>query len=114
MPLNQDRLRELTDALAVTTSKMKPLADTAESLKAQIRELLASEGPGDYTAGDRIVHASANRRLSPVAVAEKYPAAKHPQLYKLVVDTKAVRRELDPEEVESFMEIQGDLKIGVE
>ena len=52
--------------------------------------------------------------LSPVAVAEKYPAAKHPQLYKLVVDTKAVRRELDPEEVESFMEIQGDLKIGVE
>lgn len=113
MPLDTQRLRELTDALAVTTSKLAPLQETLDSLKAQIRELLTNEGPGEYQAGDRVVSASANRRLNLAAVAEKYPPAHYPQLYKLAPDTKAVRRELDPEEVERFMEIQGDLKIGV-
>lgn len=113
MPFDQDRLRDLTDALAVTTSKLAPLEQTRDSLKAQIREMLASEGPGEYQAGDRVVSASPNRGLNLAGIAEKYPPTTHPQLYKLVPDTKAVRRELTSEEVETFMEIRGELKIGL-
>jgi hypothetical protein len=113
MSLDHERLRELTDRLAITTSKLGPLEATRDSLKAQIRELLSTEGPGEYQAGDRVVSASANRGLDLVSLAAKYPPTTHPQLYKLTPDTKAVRRELPADEVESFMAIRGDLKIGV-
>ena len=108
-----DTLTALAGQLAIVQAQLRPLQEQEAALKAEIRSNLASLGPGEYLAGDHLVVAGATRRIDNTRIEERYPVTEHPELYKLVVDTAAVRKNLAPAVVDDLMKIAGDLAITV-
>lgn len=112
--VTSDVLADLRGRLILVQNRLKPLQETEASLKAQIRELLATHGPGEYQAGDGVIIAQNNRRLDLTSLAAAHPPTELPEIYDLTVSARKARQILPPEEIEDHMVVVGDLKIGVQ
>lgn len=112
-PTLADVLAPLLNELADVQARLEPLKETEVDVKARIREALATVGPGTYEAGGHVLNAGVTRRVDVDAVAAAHPVDTHPQLYRLVPDVAAIRANLAPAELDGFMTVAGDMRIGL-
>ena len=110
-PTLLERLKPLAAELADVQSKISDLAERETAIKAQIRDLVP--GPDTYDADGLVIAVQSNRRFDPATFTAAYPVTTHPQFYKLVPDTTAVRRGLSPDDYAAFMAEAGDFKVGL-
>lgn len=95
-----DRLSPLASRLAAIQDAKKRLADEEAALKAQILALVP--GPDTYdTATGVAVRVVQAHRIDVKAVAAKWPAEQHPELYRQAVDLDAVKRHVAPADLEA-------------
>lgn len=99
-PTLADVLGPLLNELAGIQSRLEPLKEAEADVKARIREAVAAVGPGTYEAGGHVLNAGITRRVDVDAVAQAYPVTDNPQLYKLVPDLAAIKKNLSPAVVE--------------
>ena len=97
-PEQQDTLAPLAARLAQLQEARDLLDGQIDQVKAQIRD--AVPGPDKYAAGPLTVVVSHAARLDLAAVAAKYPADQHPELYETTPSTKKVRAHLAPTDLE--------------
>ena len=110
-PTLLEQLKPLAAELADVQSRISDLQERESALKAQIRDLVP--GPDTYDADGLAVTVQSNRRFDPATFTAAYPVSTHPQFYKLVPDTNAVRRGLSPDDYATFMAEAGDFKVGL-
>jgi hypothetical protein len=110
-PTLLEQLKPLAAELADVQSKISDLQERESALKAQIRDLVP--GPDTYDADGLAVTVQSNRRFDPAAFTAAFPVTTHPQFYKLVPDTTAVKRGLSPDAYAAFMAEVGDFKVGL-
>ena len=108
-----DALAPHAEHLADLTRAIADLTAQADEVKATIRSIVATHGPGTYGSGRYTVGVSLNRRLDLEALARKYPATLRPDLYRLTPDPSAVRKALPPVVLEEFMSEVGEPRITV-
>lgn len=108
-----DTLAPLLDELATVQSRLEPLKEAEAEVKARIRDALATVGPGTYEAGGHVLNAGVTRRVDIDAVAAAHPVGTHPQLYRLVPDLAAIKKNLAPAELDGYMTVTGDMRIGL-
>ena len=108
-----DHLAQLAADLANANAEAKKAAQRADEIKTQIRDLLATHGPGQYDAHGLTVNATQARTIDPVRVAARYPATEHPYLYAMKPDVKKVRAMLDEAQLEDLLTDAGELRIAV-
>lgn len=110
-PTLTEQLTPLAAELADVQSAINDLQVRESAIKARIRDLVP--GPDTYDAGDLAISIQVNRRFDPDAFTAAYPVTTHPQFYKLVPDTTAVRNGVAPDEYAGFMTVVGDAKVGL-
>lgn len=108
----EQRLAPIAADLANAQAEEKKAKQRVDELKAELRALLESEGPGDFAAGPETVRVTIAHTLDAKAVAADYPADTHPFLYKLAPDTKLVRAHLDEAQIEKYL-VAGSPRIGL-
>lgn len=108
-----DALAPHVEHLATLQAQRAAIDAEMEAVKAQIRDIVATFGPGTYGTDKGAVTVSLNRRLDIAAIARDYPAAIRPDLYKLTPDPAAVRKVLPPVIVEEYMVEQGEPRVTV-
>lgn len=79
----------------------------------QLKEQLRTLGEGTYDIAGVKVSITPNRRIDAKLVESEYPIGQHPELYKGVPDTAALRRHLSPIRVEQLMTTVGPPKVSV-
>lgn len=116
MTTNHDTLEELLEPLAAdlanAQAEEKKAKRRADEIKAEMRALLETHGPGEYAAGLETIRVTIAHTLDAKAVAADYPADVHPYLYKLAPDTKLVRAHLDEQQLERYL-VAGTPRIGL-
>lgn len=109
----QDQLAPLAEHLAEVQRAVAGLKREEAQIRAAIRALTDTAGPGTYGAGNHAITISLNRRLDLDAVAAAYPPAQYPNLYTLKPDTALVRANLTPAQVDDLMVEAGEPRITV-
>lgn len=116
MTPNHDTLEELLEPLAAdlanAQAEEKKAKQRADEIKAEIRALLETHGPGDYAAGLETIRVTVAHTLDAKAVAADYPADTHPYLWELSPSTKLVRAHLDEQQIEKYL-VAGTPRIGL-
>lgn len=108
----EDQLAPLAADLADAQADEKKAKQRADEIKAEIRALLETHGPGEYAASLETVRVTIAHTLDAKAIAEDYPADAHPYLYRLAPDTKLVRAHLDEQQLEKYL-VAGTPRIGL-
>lgn len=106
------QLEPLAEDLANALAERDKATRRADEIKAEIRALLETHGPGDYTAGLHTIKASAARTINTDRVAAAYPPNVHPYLYDLKPSTAKVRAHLGETQLEDFLDTS-DLRIAL-
>lgn len=99
--------QQLADAQARRDTLIGPIDEEIDSLKAAIRQQLAEQGPGTYTAGDHTVTLRANRRFDAAYAAEHLPPALLETITTTTVDSSLAKKRLSPEMYEACMTERG-------
>ncbi|WP_425837038.1 hypothetical protein [Microbacterium sp. PA5] len=94
-PVTLEELVERRVALKLDQEYIQVQLDTIDD---QIRE----QGIGTHRAGAYTVQVRAGRRLDAKAVAEAYPVAQHPELYKPAIDTASLKAHVAAVELDKF------------
>lgn len=98
---------ETTDTLATLAARLADVQDRKSVIENEEKAiksaiLALTDGPDRYAAGPLTVLVSQARTLDKAAVAAKYPAADHPELYETTVSVKKVREHVAPVDLEPF------------
>ena len=112
-PTLSERLAPLAAEKATIDEQVAALTERRDTIVQAIRDLVATSGPGTYGAGDREVVVQLNRRLDLAKLAADHPVESNPELYKLTPDTKLVRANLAPADVDRYMVPAGLDKVTV-
>lgn len=96
-------IASLAADLAGVQDAIAKLKERETALKAAILE--RTDGPDRYAAGVLTVVVSQARTLDKDAIAAKYPAEHHPELYSLQVDVAKVRKAFAPNDLEPLEKV---------
>lgn len=96
----EQALTVLAQRLAQFDEQIENLTQQRDQVKAAILALVP--GPDTYQAGALAVQVVQSHTLDKKAIAAKYPAADHPELYEQTVSTTAVKKHLAPVDLEAF------------
>jgi hypothetical protein len=98
----------IVSRLADLNARIAVLADEAEGLKAELRDL----GPGEYAiAGRPAVSIVPTRRFDAAAALQAIPTERRSECLKVEPDAGAIRKMLTPEQVDGFMVVAGKPKV---
>ena len=109
----EQQLEPLAEDLANALAEAKKATQRADEIKAEMRALLDTAGPGDYAAGRQTVKATVARTVDAKKIARDFPSSSHPYMYALKPDVKLVRAHLDEEQIEQYLTDAGDMRIGL-
>lgn len=91
------RLVELAKRIAILQSEIKSRQDECTALKDEVKALFK---PGVYDAGDlKVTVRKPAGRLDEARFREAYPAEKNPNLYRVVPDSKAIKKAIAPNDL---------------
>ena len=109
---NATRLADLATRLADTQARKDeltaPLDAQIDELKAAIRDELATEGPGTFTAGDHNVTLRPNRRFDPMEALRVLPETIVQTITTTTIDTALAKKRLSPDMYEACMTERGN------
>lgn len=88
----------LLDQYAVLDHQISILTSQKDALKAAITEQLPEQG---HTANG-VKAMWARGRVNNKAIEKSYPAAKHPELYKQILDAAAVKKHIPEVELDEY------------
>lgn len=98
----------LADAQARKDELTAPLDAQIEELKAAIRDELATEGPGTFTAGDHSITLRPNRRFDPMEALRVLPETIVQTITTTTIDTALAKKRLSPDMYEACMTERGN------
>lgn len=99
---------ELVREYAALQANTAPALARMEDIKKVLRDL----DYGKHELAGVEVQVSRNSRLDAKAFQDRYPVAQHPQFYRTAPDTKEVRRQLAPAEIDALSK-EGDKRVTI-
>lgn len=106
----------------MTKKKLEIMAQTIRDLKDDIKDkteqvktleaaLIEELGVGKHEAGAREVTVTPFHTLDSALIEKKFPADKHPDFYKLTVDTAEVKRQIPAARLEQYQKVSNRITV---
>ncbi|MBS6347107.1 hypothetical protein [Alloscardovia omnicolens] len=111
VPVDVDE-RSKQNLLILQAKRLVDLQDTIQSMELEAeqikQQILDTHEPGTYPAdGVKVIVKAGVRRLDSAKLQHDYPAAEHPDLYKVALDSKAVKAHFSPIELDKYKGEEG-------
>ncbi|EGT4751832.1 hypothetical protein DD097_16295 [Clostridioides difficile] len=109
VPVDVDE-RSKQNLLILQAKRLVDLQDTIQSMELEAeqikQQILDTHEPGTYPAdGVKVIVKAGVRRLDSAKLQHDYPAAEHPDLYKVALDSKAVKAHFSPLQLEDYQTV---------